>query len=77
MQPPILKTDELSCVTTEEAGRILQMSPRTLERLRLVGGGPRYCKAGRRVLYRRSDLSAWLAARSFESTAEARRAGIR
>ena len=69
-------SDEQVYSTTADAAQLLQMSPRTLERLRLVGGGPKYCKAGRRVLYRRADLEAWLASRSFASTSEARRAGV-
>ena len=69
-------SDEHVYATTADAAHLIQMSPRTLERLRLVGGGPRYCKAGRRVLYRRADLEAWLAGRSFASTSEARRAGV-
>ena len=36
------------------------LSPRTLERYRVTGQGPLYLKVGRRVLYRRVDLDAWL-----------------
>ena len=48
-----------------------QTSERTLERLRQTGTGPPFIKAGRRVLYRRSDVEAWLAAHTYGSTAEA------
>ena len=45
-------------------------SPATLATLRTIGGGPRYCKAGRFVTYRGSDLIAWLTGQTFSSTAE-------
>jgi hypothetical protein len=37
----------------------LVLSQRTLERFRLEGRGPRFCKFGRRVIYARSDVLAW------------------
>jgi hypothetical protein len=58
----------------------LRLSPRTLEKHRVLGGGPRFRKFGRRVLYAVSDLEAWADARSFEATYDpaytAHRAGI-
>ncbi len=45
-------------------------SERTLEGWRLRGGGPRYLKIGRRVVYRCRDLDAWLAARERTSTSD-------
>ena len=32
----------------------------TLAQWRYLGKGPRYVKAGKHVLYRRSDIEAWL-----------------
>lgn len=59
---------------TREAAALARCSPRTLERLRLTGDGPRYRKPGRglrsRVLYRRGDVEAWIEAASFGSTTE-------
>ena len=54
-----------------EAAELLRLSPRTLERKRLDGTGPRFVKAGRRVLYRRADIEAWTEAHTFVSTSEA------
>jgi excisionase family DNA binding protein len=51
-----------------EAAKLLRLSERTLERLRLEGGGPLYVKAGRCVRYRETDLEAWIAARIVSST---------
>jgi predicted DNA-binding transcriptional regulator AlpA len=51
-----------------EAAKLLRLSERTLERLRLQGGGPRYIKANRSVRYRQCDLEAWIDARVVSST---------
>lgn len=45
-------------------------SQRTLEGWRLRGGGPAFIKAGSRVVYRRADLDAWLAANRRLSTSD-------
>ena len=49
-------------LTTEEAAAHCRLSPRTLEKFRCVGGGPRYLKRGRRVLYPPLDLAEWMTA---------------
>ena len=53
-----------------EASAFLRLSERTLERFRLTGGGPRFAKAGRRVVYRAEDLEAWITERLRVSTSE-------
>jgi predicted DNA-binding transcriptional regulator AlpA len=53
-----------------EASVFLRLSERTLERLRGRGGGPKYSRLGRRVVYRRADLDAWVASRSFDNTTQ-------
>jgi excisionase family DNA binding protein len=55
-------------LTQREAASALRLSERTLERLRLQGGGPLYVKAGRAVRYRESDLEEWIDARVVSST---------
>jgi len=57
-------------LTNEEAANILQLSPRTLEKMRVIGGGPRYRKLGRRVVYSMQDLEAWADARACDSTSD-------
>lgn len=61
---------------TEGVAKRLDISPRTLERMRGDGSGPRYAKAGRAVRYREDWIDEWLEARAFGSTSAARRAGI-
>jgi hypothetical protein len=37
-------------LTNDEAAVFLRLSPRTLEKQRVIGGGPRFHKFGRRVM---------------------------
>jgi len=62
--------DQQLYVTTPEAAKLLHLSPRTLERRRSRGDGPRFHKAGRRVLYRIDEIEAWLSTNGFDSTSE-------
>ncbi len=57
-------------LTCDEAGAHLKLSPRTLEKLRTIGGGPRFRKFGRRVMYSLQDLEAWSDSRACESTSD-------
>jgi excisionase family DNA binding protein len=58
-------------LTCREAAVALRLSQRTLERLRVAGGGPAYSKLGRRVLYRDGDLDRWVEDRLRSNTSEA------
>jgi hypothetical protein len=49
----------LRFIDTRYAAEILGLSPRTLEKYRVHGGGPTYRKFGGRVLYTLGDLEAW------------------
>ena len=53
-----------------EAAKLLRLSERTLERLRVAGGGPKFVKANRSVRYRMADLERWIAQRVVGSTSE-------
>ena len=57
-------------LTQSDVAKLLRLSERTLERLRLQGGGPLYVKAGRTVRYRESDIEAWVSARVVSSTSQ-------
>ena len=57
-------------LTNDEAAEYLRLSPRTLEKQRVIGGGPRFRKFGRRVMYAVGDLDAWADQRSFEATSD-------
>lgn len=52
-----------------EAAYLAALSPRTLETLRIRGGGPPFCRIGARaVRYRRSALLDWCQGRQHTST---------
>lgn len=57
-------------LTPEEAATLLRLSPRTLEKQRCLGGGPRFRKFGRRVRYALADLEAWAEARTYQMTSD-------
>jgi hypothetical protein len=44
-------------LTTKEAATYCRLGKPTLERFRISGYGPRYCKLGSSVRYRLSDLA--------------------
>ncbi len=50
------------CMNVAEAGEFLGIHPRTLNNWRSQRRGPIYIKMGGRVVYRRSDLEAYMAA---------------
>jgi len=58
-------------LSTKQAAEYVGLSPCTLNRMRVTGEGPRYAKAGRRVVYDRADLDAWIDARKRTFTGEA------
>ena len=65
---------EQTLLTTVEAARVLQLSPRSLERYRVSGEGPIYVKVGpgrnAPVRYRPGDLEDWLGKFRYESTSQ-------
>jgi predicted DNA-binding transcriptional regulator AlpA len=62
------KIDRL--LTTEEAASRVRLSPKTLEKLRVVGGGPRFKKLAGAVRYKEEDLAAWIEACTRTSTSD-------
>jgi hypothetical protein len=64
-------TSDLSrYLTNSEAAAYLNLSPRTLENWRVLGGGPRFRKFGRRVIYAIDDLELWAGAQACISTSD-------
>ncbi|MEQ1696195.1 MAG: helix-turn-helix domain-containing protein [Hyphomicrobiaceae bacterium] len=61
-------------LTTTETATILRVSPRTLERKRRAGTGPKFLKVGpgkrARVLYVEPEVYRWLNSFQFGSTTE-------
>jgi predicted DNA-binding transcriptional regulator AlpA len=59
----------MELVSTQEAAALLGLAPQTLSIMRVAGGGPKYVKLGRRVLYDVRDLEAYVEDRKRNSTA--------
>lgn len=57
-------------LTNDEAAEYLRLSPRTLEKQRVIGNGPTFRKFGRRVMYAVADLDVWADQRSYETTSD-------
>jgi hypothetical protein len=58
---PMTSSDDEPFLTETEAAEVIRVSARTLRRWRAKGTGPPVAGyAGRRALYRRSELLAWL-----------------
>jgi predicted DNA-binding transcriptional regulator AlpA len=56
---------------TPDAAAYVGLSPSTLEKMRIHGGGPVYEKSGAKiVVYRIADLEAWLTSRRRTSTSD-------
>lgn len=66
-----LELAEPEWLTPKEAASYLRVSKSHLDKLRSYGGGPRFFRPGKRkVLYRKTDLDAWAASFSFNSTSD-------
>jgi hypothetical protein len=57
---------------TGEAARYARLSGSVFAKMRCYGGGPRFAKIGRIVVYGIADLDAWLASKTFNSTSQYR-----
>jgi excisionase family DNA binding protein len=70
----MISTSTQTYLTTAQAAELLNLSARTLERMRIDGSGPPFLKAGggkrSRVIYAVADIQAWLSGQRFASTSE-------
>ncbi len=55
---------------TPQAAQYLGISASSLNKYRVFGGGPVFCKVGRVVVYDPNDLDAWLASCRRTSTSD-------
>jgi len=57
-------------LNTAQAAFYVGLSSRTLEKMRVMGCGPKFRKHGRYVRYHIDDLDAWSESRSKKSTSD-------
>ena len=61
----------LAFLRTRDAALRVGLTPATLEKLRVVGGGPPFYRVGpKRILYDPADLDSWVRSKKFASTSE-------
>ena len=80
VQPSAATPGNPEFLTNDEAAAFLRLSPRTLEKQRVLGGGPRYRKFGARGLYAVGDLRTWADGRAYGMTSDpgsSQRASVR
>lgn len=57
-------------LNTKQAAELLNLSPKTLETRRCIGGGPPFVSMGRAIRYREADLHAWASGNLRRSTSD-------
>jgi excisionase family DNA binding protein len=57
-------------MTVKETAVYLRVSKSFLDKARLTGDGPGFIRVGRKILYRKSVVDAWLQQRQFASTSQ-------
>lgn len=62
--------DQRTLLDTKQAARRVALSPRTLERFRVTGGGPEFVKMGHAVRYAVSKLDEWIEKCNRKSTSD-------
>lgn len=63
-------TDLHKLLTTLDAAPVAGVAVKTLENWRSVGIGPKFIRAGRKVLYDPVDIAAWKDANRYSSTSQ-------
>ena len=63
---------KIDLISTAEFAELARTSPETLRYWRFIGRGPASFKLGRRVLYDRAEVEAWIIAKRDEAIAAPR-----
>lgn len=61
---------QLDLVEPDEVAKELKVTPGTLAKWRVFGGGPRFVKYGKNVMYDSKDVSDWLESRKMRTTSD-------
>jgi helix-turn-helix protein len=63
--------DSLEVLTAEQVDQVFHIgTKKTLANWRSAGKGPKFIKAGHKILYRVADVHQWLESRVFASTSD-------
>lgn len=64
--------DTVQNMNPRDAAAYIGLAPATLAKIRCISNdGPPFIRLGRKIMYRQSDLDAWLDARKATSTSDA------
>lgn len=66
-----MRFHDIAPLPTPDAAVLCGVSAKTLENLRYMGGGPKFLKLGKKVVYDPRDIEAWKDERRFSNTSEA------
>jgi len=66
---------ENELLTTEQLAELLGLRTNTIGGWRLKGQGPRFCKLGRSVRYRREDVEEWIKENIHQNTCQSGKRG--
>ncbi len=66
----MFETSQKRMLRTRDAARYVGLAESTMEKLRLTGGGSRFVRLGKTVVYDPADLDAWLEANKRRSTTD-------
>lgn len=70
-----MSTEPLDTASAREVAKVLMTTPAGLAQLRYRGTGPKFVKVGHRVLYRWSDVRAYLDSNTCQRTDDPRGVG--
>jgi len=65
------KVSPVGFVDVPTAAAFCSVSKSYLDQLRIIGGGPKFCRRGRKIVYHVPDLIAWGTKERFASNAQA------
>ena len=70
IQPTPVNSPRDPLMTVKQTAAYLCVSKSFLDKARLTGEGPGFIRIGRKILYRKSVVDAWLQQRQFASTSQ-------
>ena len=61
-------TPFIPLLSRKQAADFLGISPRTMEKWAVVGGGPNFLKIGKKVMFSQQDILTWIDSRKYSHT---------
>lgn len=71
MRQTTASPSDTELLNTPQTAKYLGVSTHALVKWRITGYGPKFCKLGRRILYRRREIDDWISGKIRRSTSDA------